>query len=272
MDLLSAIAALLLTKLGEEVHAGFPNLSRIPSTGAIKFLDHFASLTPAERGPLLEVMARLGAMQFFPIQQISAEHERLRTNDPAYTKFWAAMQSPAFGYGLRYCDLKMARMMLNDRQSLDAMAKMRSTLGWQPRDDPPKELVSDPDLRRVQPAKAPLLRKLVKGALTELLSAKRTKVAGGEMVYSGSLENRPLAVSVDFGSRLGQLRYGVKAAIPERNLRVFQLTYEVFWGANLGWDYLTEENVARSIDLFCDRLRFLMRLIEQIAALPLDDG
>lgn len=123
MDLLSAIAAILLTKLDEEVQTNCPNLSRIPSTGIIKFLDHFASLPAAERGPLLEVMARLGAMQFFPPQQIAAEHERLRTSDPAYAKFWAAMQSPAFSYGLRYCDLKMARMMLNDQQSLDAMVK-----------------------------------------------------------------------------------------------------------------------------------------------------
>ena len=268
MDLRSGIAALLLTKLDDEVQAGFPNLSRIPSTGSIKFLDHFASLQPAERAPLLEVMARLGAMQFFPVPVIAAEHERLRTTDPAYAKFWAAMQSEAFGYGLRYSDLKMAKMMLNDRQSLDAMAKMRSTLDWQPRDDPPKELVSDPDLRHVHPAKAPLLHKLVKGALAELLSAKGTKAVGGEMMYSGSLGNTPLTVSVDFGSQHAQLRYGVKAAIPHRNLRVLHLTYEVFWGVNIGWDYLTEENAERSIDLLCDRLRFLVRLIEEIAALP----
>lgn len=59
MDLRSAIAALLLTKLHEQVQAGFPNLTRIPSGGIIKFLDYFASLPAAERGYLLEVMARL---------------------------------------------------------------------------------------------------------------------------------------------------------------------------------------------------------------------
>ena len=54
MDLLSAVAAILLSKLDEEVQNNCPNLSRIPSTGIIKFLDHFASLPAAERGPLLE--------------------------------------------------------------------------------------------------------------------------------------------------------------------------------------------------------------------------
>jgi hypothetical protein len=272
MDLLSPIAALLRTKFDEEVDAGFPNLSRIPSTGIIRFLDYFAPLPPAQRGSLLDAMARLGALQFFPPPQIAHQHERLRTSNTAWAQFQTAMQSPAFGYGFRYCELKMSRMMLNDQQSLEEIAKMRSSLGWQPRDDPPKELVLDPDLRNVQPAKAPLLRKLVNPALAELLSAKGTRLGGGETVYSGFLGSMPLTVSVDFASRLGQLRYGLKAAIPERNIRVSRLTYEVLWGANLGWDYLTEENAARSIELLCDRLRFLVQLIEQVAALPPDEA
>ena len=177
------------------------------------------------------------------------------------------MQSPAFSYGLRYCDLKTARMMLNDQQSLDEIARMRSGLDWQPRDDPPRELVPDLDLRNVQPAKAALLRKLVNRALTELLSAKGTKLPGGEMVCSGVLEGTPLTVAVDFASRFAQLRYGVKAATPKKNLRISRLTYEVLWGPDLGWDYLTE-NAPRSIELLCDRLRFLVQLIKQIAALP----
>jgi hypothetical protein len=268
MDLLSNIGALLRKRFDEEVDARFPNLSRIPSTGIIRFLDYFALLAPGERDPLLGTVARLGAMQFFPTSQIAAEHEKLRTGDPAYAQFQSAMQSPAFSYGLRYCDLKTARMMLADRQSLDEIAKMRSGLDWQPRDDPPRELVLDPNLRNVQPAKAPLLRKLVNPALTELLSAKGTKLPGGEVAYSGLLGGIPLTVSVDFASGLAQLRYGVKAAIPERNLWFSRLTYEVLWGPNLGWDYLTEENAPRSIDLLCDRLQFLAQLISQIAALP----
>ena len=41
------------------------------------------------------------------------------------------MRSPRFTYGLRYRDLKMARSMLSDPESLANMTKLRSTLDWQ---------------------------------------------------------------------------------------------------------------------------------------------
>ncbi len=265
-----AIAAPLRTKLDEEARLDFPSLRRIPSTGIIKFLDYFSALPPTQRDPLLDAIARVGAMQFFPPVEIAAEHERLRTGDPAYARYMAALHSPAFGYGLRYCDIKMARMMLDDQQSVDQMKKMRADLDFTPRDDPPAELVADPDLRHAHPAKAPLLSKLVKEALANLLSSstKPARLPGGEMKFSGTLQNIPLTVSIDFGSRIAQLRYGVSAPVAGKNLRAFNLTYEVLWSASTGWDYLTEENAAASIELLCDRLRFLARLLEEIAALP----
>lgn len=262
-----AIAALLRTKLDQEVRLDFPKLRRIPSTGIIKFLDYFAALPAAQHAPLLDAMARAGAMQFFPPVQIAAEYEQIRTGDPAYARLLGALLSPAFGYGLRYCDIKMARMMLNDQQSVDEMKKTRAGLDFTPRDDPPVELISDPDLRHAHPARAPLLRKLVKEALANLLSAKPTRLPGGEMKFSGSLQNLPLTVSIDFGSRMAQLRYGVSAPVVGKDLRAFNLTYEVLWSASTGWDYLTEENAAASIDLLCDHLRFIARLLEEIAAL-----
>jgi hypothetical protein len=39
----SDIAALVRAELTEEAEAGFPVLSRIPSTGIVKFLDNFAT-------------------------------------------------------------------------------------------------------------------------------------------------------------------------------------------------------------------------------------
>ena len=69
------------------------------------------------------------------------------------------MQSGPFAYGLRYVDLRMARAMLNDPESMARRAHTRSTLDFEPRDDPPKELTPESDIRKIQPAKAPLLRK-----------------------------------------------------------------------------------------------------------------
>jgi hypothetical protein len=264
MDLIPEIATLLRKEFDAEIAAGFPKLSRIPSSGVIKFLDYFAPLSPAERGPLLEVLAQLGAMHFFPTPQIAGEYEKLRTTNPALVRLGDAMQSAPFAYGLRYQDLRMSRMMLNDRESVAQIAKTRSTLDFEPRDDPPTTLVLDPDLRNAQPAKAPLLRKLLSPALSKLLSAKGIKRPGGEIIYDGSIGRTPISVSIIFSNRFGQLHYGVKTAIPELNIRAFRLAYETFWGANIGWDYMTEENAPRSIDLLCQLVSFVAGIVEQI--------
>jgi hypothetical protein len=265
VEQLSEIAGLLRREFDDEVAAGFTKLRRIPSTGIIKFLDCFDSFPSGQHAPLLDAIARIAATRFLPAAQIAAEHEKIRTSDFAFTQFQAAMQSPAFGYLLRYVDVKMARMMLSDQQTLDEMAKMWAGLNFVPRDDPPAELVADPDLRRLHPAKAPLLRKLVKAAVGGLLSAKGTKLPGGEVKYTGTVGGVPMTVATDFGSRLGQLRYGVSWVAPEQNIRVAGLAFESLWGAHLGWDYLTEENAASSIELLCDQLRYLARLFDHIA-------
>src|SRR5437762_1566857 len=59
-DLLSNIAALVREELDQEAAAGFPKLTRIPSTGVIRLLDYLASLPPAEHAPLRDALARLG--------------------------------------------------------------------------------------------------------------------------------------------------------------------------------------------------------------------
>ncbi|HYM10135.1 MAG TPA: hypothetical protein VEU62_05370 [Bryobacterales bacterium] len=268
MDLLSRTGDLLLAELAGEAEAGagFPKVTRIPSSGTIRFLDYFASLPVAERGPLLEATARAGAMCFFPPPLIARAYEELRTTNPACVQLHAALQSPFYSMGLRYCGLGMAKAMLNDPQSVVQMAKTRATLDFEPRDDPPKELVHDADLRHVQPAKAPLLRKLVNGMMRELLSAKGTKRPGGDMVYSGAIGTIALTVSFFFTGWSG-LRHGVTAAIPERGIRIFGMTYGTLW-SDTGWDYLTEENAARSMDLLRENLVFLAQFLERIRSLP----
>ena len=42
-DFVLGIETLLRAELAQEVEAGFPKLSRIPSAGIIKFLDYFAA-------------------------------------------------------------------------------------------------------------------------------------------------------------------------------------------------------------------------------------
>jgi hypothetical protein len=122
-DLLSSIAALLRADFATEADSGFPTAKRIPSTEAVKFLDYFAALEPDGRGPLLDAMARLGALQFCPSPLVYQEALDLNATNAAIMQFRTALQSGHFAYGLRYVDARMARAMLNDPETMARMAR-----------------------------------------------------------------------------------------------------------------------------------------------------
>ncbi len=108
--------------LAEEVQAGFPRLSRIPSTGVIGFLDYFAALAPAGRDSLLSTLAQLGAMRFFPQPAVRSAMLALIDSDSTFLQYRAAMLPAPFTMGLRYQGLRMAKSMLSDRTSMEMMA------------------------------------------------------------------------------------------------------------------------------------------------------
>jgi len=123
-----------------------------------------------------------------------------------------------------------------------------SALAFQPRED----LL--PDVSCLVPAKAPELRKLVKCALLARgFTAVATKGAEHEYVHPSGLP-----VHVDFGSRMGQLCYWVSDIRSHGTL-----SYELLWGQPGGWDYLTEENASRSIDLLPELVDELARLLQR---------
>ena len=262
-DLLSRISTLIQADVAAEADAGFPVVARIPSTETIRFLDYFVRLDFGERAALLDAMARLGAGQFFPPTVISSDALDLTANNPALLSYRSALQSGHFAYGLRYVEPRMAKMMLTDPDGIAHREKIRSGLDFHPRDDPPKALVPDSDIRKIQPAKAPLLRKLMEAAFARLFSPKKGKLPGGETRYTGSIGSNELTVTVDFASRLAQLRWFVSLKMANPGLKASRV--EDFW-ARCGWDYLTEENASRSIDLLCERIEYLARLKERIDA------
>ena len=265
---LSDIAAVVRAELAQEADAGFPTLSRIPCTGIVKFLDHFATLPPADRIALLDARARLGALHFFPAPLIAKAHEELRTTDPVLIRFQEAMRDRPFSYGLRYLDLRMARAALRDPESMAHMARTRAALDFQPRDDPPELLVGSTPLRDIQTIRAPQLRKLLNPMLARRLSGKPQKRPGGELIYEGTIGDIALRVSIIFSNLYAQMHYAVTWSVRERTLLAQRLSYEALWGAHTGWDYLTDENAARSIDLLDALLLRLARLFERILALP----
>ncbi len=263
-----AIAALIREELAREVATAFATLTRIPSSGVIKLLDYLATLSDADRAALIEAQARVGALFFFPAPLITKAHEDLRTTDPALLRLKEGLGAPAFSYGLRYLDLRMHRMMRNDPESMARMAETRSKLDFNPRDDLPELLVGTTPIRDIQTAKAPLLRKLLNPMLRHRLGAKPTKRPGGELVYEGAIGDVPLRVSIIFSNMYGQMHYAVTWSMRERQMLAQRITYEALFGTNTGWDYLTEENAARSIGLLDQLLVFLAGLLGRIAALP----
>ena len=199
----------------------------------------------------------------------AAKTMTMNASNAAIVRYRTALQSGSFAYGLRYVDLRMARAVLNDPESMTRMAQTRSTLDFQPRDDPPKALTPESDIRKIQPAKAPLLRKLMEKAFAQLFSRQKSKLPGGETRYAGSIGSTELTVSTIFSSRFAQLHWFVKMAMANPNLRAFHV--EDFWGSR-AWDYLTEENASRSIDLLCERIVYLVNLKERIDALSVSPG
>jgi hypothetical protein len=263
-----AIAELLRAELAQEVEAGFPVLSRIPSTGIVQFLDNFATLEPADRMSLLDALARIAALNFFPAPLIARAHEQLRTTDSIVIRFYRGMQSGDFAYGLRYLDVRMARAAVRDPETMAHMARTRAALDFQPRDDLPELLVGSTPLKDIQTVRAPQLRKLLNPMLLKRLGAKPQKRLGGELVYEGMIGDIPLRVSIIFSNIYAQMHYAVTWSVRERDLLAQRFNYEIMWGSNTGWDYLTEENAARSIDLLDELLLRLARLFERVLALP----
>jgi len=263
---LEDVSALLRAHMAEEAESGFPKLSRIPSSDMVRWLDHVSTLTATDRNSLLDTLALLNALRFFPPLSVRDRMTELATTDPALLRYRAAAQSPAFSMGLRYQSLRMIRAMITDPQSVAMMAQTRATLDFTPRDDLPKAIVPDPDLTHLTPAKAPLTKKLIGKAFRDLFASGKQQVHS-ETAYTGSLEGTNLTVWVDFGARDLQLRYGVSIPDETKTVFVFRLMYEDLWAAGRGWDYLTEENAEASIDLLCDQIVQVVRLRNRVMGL-----
>lgn len=268
-----AIAALLTSTMVAEAAAGFPRLSLCPSSDTIKFLDHMATLAAPERDALFVVLGRVRAGHFFTfVPAVNQSTRELIETDPAFRRYRAAMQSRDYAEGLRYVGLRMAKAMLNDPESRQTMARARAALPFTPRDDLPPALVPDSDFSRIQPAKAPLLRKLIDPAFKRMFATEKTKKPGGEIVHSGVFEGTPINVGIDYSARMYQIRYNLHIPDETKTIYTRNLSYEVLFGAGQGWDVLTEENAERSVALLCDLVARLVRLRQAVFDLARRDA
>jgi hypothetical protein len=258
-DLRARVEALLQAELAAEVAAGFPRLQRLPITDIIWFLDYFDGLAAEERTALLDALTRNAALFFFRPPDARAPEVA-----PALARCRDAKQRAGGKGGTRYTDVKMLCMDKSMREPAyyhESWRQNFTALHFQPRAD----LL--PDLSHLKAAKAPLLRKLVQAALTGRFPLQKEKQPGGTSKYVGPYGDGELTVRVDLGSRLGQLRYDVSLKNAAFKLPAAFLSYEGLWDAHLGWDYLTEENAARSVEFFAEQVAYLANLAERVNGL-----
>ena len=234
------IVSLVRDHMHAEADAGYPLLRQMPSTRATVCFDYLESISPTEREELLDARARITALGFG--------------------------RGP-LAMGLRYQSIRMAKAMLSDSVSVAMMRQTRSTLGYVPRDDAPVPLVNDADVTKLHPAKAPLLKKLVKPLLQSLLGAKEEKIPGGTLKYDGDLDGTSVKVRIDYAARDVQLIYSVSIPDPERKVVLIGSSYEHFFGMGGGWDYITEENAEASVGLLPELLHRVVALRNEVARL-----
>jgi hypothetical protein len=266
----SKVSALLRADFVEEASRGFPRLRRIPCTGIVRLLDYFASLGPAEQQSLLDGIAYFGTGGLIP-SEAPRGNERISqmSEHPGFGPYYTTMRSPGpFAGGYRYTGVKTISQMANCAEigGLEGWLKGFSGLALEPR----RDLL--PDIGCLKPAQAPVLRKQVGAVLKQrgFVAEKKTP-RGGDNKYTTARGNSRLTVSLDFGSYMGQLCYGVSVANDLHTLKIARLTYESLWGQHGGWDYLTEENAVRSIELLPELVDYIACLADRVNGLTSGD-
>lgn len=240
--------ALLRRELAREADAAFPHLSTIPATCAVQFVDYYDDLDAKHRVALLDDLARHAACY---VDRVA------KPPSPAVDRMRAALKGPGeFVGGWRYTDVRFLASVPKIPQfgGLEAWLRSYGARAQQPRAD----LI--PDTAKLVPAKAPQLRKLASAALEG--DGYRSTAMGGSMRYLS--EDRTL-VDVDFGSRMGQLRWSVALGAMKATHGLVELpffSYEGIWGLASDWDVLTEENAQRCVARLPALIREAVRLRE----------
>jgi hypothetical protein len=262
----AAAIALIREDIQAEVDSGFARLRRTPNTTTIKWLDYYAGLDPASRAAMHDAAAENAAAWFF-LPSAVQDHLAARRAEAARPNGWmAASTSPRFTLGYRYRGLRDLKMILSDPECRLMDAQTRARLHPPPRDDPPPELMRNPDVTQAISAKAPQMRKLTASAMTTRFGAQKDKKPGGASVFTFTQGDLPVSVELDFAARPYSLRYGISAGDKKGPSRLRGFFYEILFGGGGGWDYVTEENAEASVALLCDYVAATVALFARVQA------
>jgi hypothetical protein len=253
------IRDLLRQHLAAEAGSDFERLKRIPQTGIIQFLDYYDDLTDSERTALLDALAEQATTYLL------REYDRARAQFDKVEPLSALRQAKTEGdycWALRYTPIKHLRMIASDKESGGIEAWMRNA--------PAGSRVMRADLMPsgldFVTSKAAATRKAIEGELRTQFGARKEKRRFGTIAYECGHEGNALSISLDTGSMMSQLRYGVSVLTPRPGLKFVQVNYEALWGDGTGWDCLTEENLPRAATLFPEQIVEMSRLATRVNA------
>ena len=247
----------LRAEFDREAAAGFTRLDRVPDTHVRQFLDYYRSLDTEEQSALAHASTLWGAHTLAGSTIGEGAVDRgdvasaLQSNAA-----WASWRNDMV-YGKqrdRYWYASVPELRLHR-----AMATMREKAG-EPLPSEWDKMMAE-YARSVVGAKAPALRKLVRALVESRFRGRATKGGGGDWMYEGDVNGGRLLLSIDWGGKYAQLRYGFSVEARTGTIRLAR-GFEAALGAGHGdWDFLTEENAAASIALLGD-------LIEHVAQWP----
>jgi hypothetical protein len=257
VDARTTIRGVLHDEFAAEAAAGFPRLRRVPSTLVVRFLDYFDGLDSTERAELTDALADHGSYYFSPPVPYPYR------GNAAWQRFAAAAAAWRLAGGVRYTGVKLLAALANDRPgSLEAWCRAQgySGLALQPSD------ALAPDAAALVPVKTGALRKRIGAAFAQLFAPRVTEIGDGIWRYEGTLGESSVKLMLHYGRNIADAQFRYEVAVQGRDciLNTPGFCFEALFGVGLGfWDYVTEANVGRSVELLCELVAYVARLPER---------
>jgi hypothetical protein len=250
-QLRSNVAALIRAELAEEATAGFPKLKRVPSTQVVRFLDYWATVTSADQDMSLDSLSRLASVMAEP--ERAAVEMAERQQDPTLARLNAATAFRGFAGGYRCTPIKILAGIAKNK-AIGNLEDWLKTCGCSVLERQPRpELL--PSVDCIEPVKPARLKKLTDKMLTALFAPRKESLGSDGCKYVGEWEQSSLTVTVLFAPQgrqnPRQLQYVVNGG-----------TYEGLWHLHAIWDYITEENAGRSVELLRELVVYLAQLVK----------
>jgi len=244
-----ALHKFLRGEFDTEARTSFARLRRVPDTHVRHFLDYYRSLNATDQDALADASTLWGTLELLGRRQ-SGCHEGLKTN-LAWERWSHEMVMGCGRDPHYYYSVPLLRACVAQSKIDRAKGKPSSVS---------REL--EEYAGSIRSVKAPDLRKLVRPVLRSILSARPSKLGGGDWDYEGTINRSDVRVRIDYGGRSAQLRYEVAVHSTEPPVTFERAGFEVALGAGHGdWDFIVEENVN-------DSMALLGELVTYVAELP----